>query len=176
MRTSLSITSIPFLICMLVVRAVALDGSLPSPKGEIVLTVTGNIARTNEGDTAVFDRQMLRDLGEVSYTTSTIWTDEAIEFTGPTLHSLLDVLGVEEGAIETVALNDYFVTIPVDEIEESAPILAMQMDGRDMTVRMKGPLWVIYPFDSDPRYQNTLTQSRSIWQLKQINVIDGAPD
>lgn len=175
MRQFLAISTVPLLIAMQAGGAAAMN-ALPYPEGQIVLTVTGNIDVTNEGDTAVFDRQMLMDLGKVSYSTSTIWTDDIIEFTGPTLHSLLERLGVRDGAVETIALNDYFVTIPVEEITEEAPILALQMDGRNMSVRMKGPVWVIYPYDSDPKYQNTLTQSRSIWQLKEINVIDGGAD
>ena len=39
-----------------------------------------------------------------------------------------------------------------------------------MSVREKGPLWVIYPFDSDPEYQTEVIYSRSIWQLDRIVV------
>lgn len=46
-------------------------GELPSPAGEILLTVTGRIAHTNDGDRAVFDRAMLEALGPVTFTTTT---------------------------------------------------------------------------------------------------------
>jgi hypothetical protein len=39
-----------------------------------------------------------------------------------------------------------------------------------MSLREKGPLWIIYPFDSSPEYQTELTYSRSIWQLNRIEV------
>jgi hypothetical protein len=45
------------------------------------------------------------------------------------------------------------------------------MDDRPMSVREKGPLWVIYPFDDVPEYQNETIYSRSIWQLDRIEVV-----
>jgi hypothetical protein len=35
-------------------------------------------------------------------------------------------------------------------------------------VRDKGPLWVVYPYDSKPDYQSELIYVRSIWQLAQM--------
>ncbi|MEC8574513.1 MAG: oxidoreductase, partial [Pseudomonadota bacterium] len=39
-----------------------------------------------------------------------------------------------------------------------------------MSLRDKGPLWIVYPFDSDPAYQTEAIYSRSIWQLEEITV------
>ena len=41
-----------------------------------------------------------------------------------------------------------------------------------MPVRTRGPLFVIYPFDADPRLQNARFYERSIWQLRSIEVIE----
>ena len=40
-----------------------------------------------------------------------------------------------------------------------------------MTVRDKGPFWIIYPFDSNPDYQSEVIYSRSIWQLNRLEVL-----
>lgn len=40
-----------------------------------------------------------------------------------------------------------------------------------MSVRDKGPLWVIYPYDSDPALQSEVTYARSIWQLVRIEAV-----
>jgi hypothetical protein len=45
------------------------------------------------------------------------------------------------------------------------------MDDRPMSVRDKGPLWVVYPFDDVPAYQSETIYSRSIWQLDRIEVV-----
>jgi hypothetical protein len=39
-----------------------------------------------------------------------------------------------------------------------------------MTVRDKGPLWIVYPYDAKPEYRQELIYSRSIWQLDHIEV------
>ena len=45
---------------------------LPTPKGDVILTVSGAIGTTNEGDAAVFDLEMLKALPETSFKTSMI--------------------------------------------------------------------------------------------------------
>jgi hypothetical protein len=37
-------------------------------------------------------------------------------------------------------------------------------------VREKGPVFIIYPFDSFPELRNLTYYSRSIWQVKALNV------
>ena len=41
-----------------------------------------------------------------------------------------------------------------------------------MSLRDKGPLWIVYPFDSNPSYSTEVTYARSIWQLDRIEVLD----
>ncbi len=146
------------------------NGSLPQPRGEIILTVTGDIARTNRGDSAVFDLAMLRDLGEVRFRTSTPWTDGVHEYAGVSLHDLASILGVSQGTLTATALNDYAAEIPVSDAVEGGPILAYMQDGDEMSVREKGPLWLVYPYDQNEAYQTDVVFSRSIWQLHQIHV------
>jgi hypothetical protein len=66
------------------------------------------------------------------------------------------------------AINDYMIEVPVSDAVEGGPIIAFEMDGKPMSVRDKGPLWLIYPFDSNPDYQTEVFYSRSIWQLNRI--------
>ena len=144
--------------------------TLPQPQGEIILTVTGDIARTNQGDNAVFDLAMLRDLGEVRFQTSTPWTDGVHEYAGVSLHSLARTLGVSQGTLTATALNDYAAEIPISDAVEGGPILAYMQDGDEMSVREKGPLWLVYPYDQNETYQTDVVFSRSIWQLQHIHV------
>ena len=144
---------------------------LGTPSGEIVLTVHGAIARTNAGDTAVFDRAMLEALPAVSFATSTIWTDGTPEFTGVSLSALLEAVGAEGGTLRAVALNAYGVEIPASDAVEGGPILAYAMDGAPMSVRDKGPLWIVYPYDSTAEYRTEVIYSRSIWQLSEVEIL-----
>lgn len=87
------------------------------------------------------------------------------------LSSLLDRLGVSSGTIRAQAINDYAIEIPVADIETEAPMIAYAMNGENMSRREKGPLWVIYPYDSDAKYRSEVVYSRSIWQLDRIEVV-----
>ncbi|WP_249200334.1 molybdopterin-dependent oxidoreductase [Thetidibacter halocola] len=125
---------------------------------------------TNAGDEAHFDREMLIALGQDSVTTSTIWTDGEQTFTGPRLAAVLTAVGAEGTAITATALNDYAVQIPVDDALEGSALLAMDRNGEPMSVRDKGPLWIVYPFDADQKFKSEVYYSRSIWQLDRLAV------
>ena len=146
--------------------------SLPAPEGEPLLTVTGNIALTNQGDAAVFDQAMLEAMDPVTITTSTIWTEGEQTFTGVPLAQLVDLLGAEGEVMMASAINDYTVEIPREDWIENGPIVAFLNNGEPMSIRDKGPLWIIYPYDDNPDYQTEVIYSRSIWQLDQIQIGD----
>lgn len=144
--------------------------ALPVPAGEVVLVVTGDIAVTNAEGAARFDMEMLRALGAESFTTSTIWTEGPQRFTGVSLHRLLARLGVAEGTIDATAINDYSVEIPVSDAVEGGPIIAFARNDSPMSVRDKGPLWVVYPYDSVEGYRTEAVYARSIWQLDRLHL------
>lgn len=143
---------------------------LAPPSGEVVLTVTGAIDVHNAAAAAAFDLGLLATLGEAQFRSTTIWTEGEREFSGTPLKALLDRLGVEGGTLRAIALNDYQVEIPVADVTETAPLLAWQIDGTTLTPRNRGPIWVVYPYDSDPAYRTDLIYARSIWQLTHIDV------
>lgn len=151
--------------------AAALAGDLAAPEGPVLLTVTGAIGASNAPEGAVFDDAMLAALPQVSFTTTTIWTnDREVAFTGPTLASVLDAVGASGDAVSARAINDYVVEFDRDELTEEAPIVARMIDGEPFGIRENGPLWVVYPYDSGPEYQTELVYARSIWQLVELTV------
>jgi len=141
-----------------------------APTEEVVLVVSGEIAVTNQGDTAAFDRSMLEDLGGDIIVTSTIWTDGVSEFEGVKLSTLAKLFGIESGVFVGYAINDYSVEIPVSDAYDHQPIIAYKRNGEFMSVRDKRPLWIIYPYDLDPATNTELIYSRSIWQLDRLVV------
>jgi hypothetical protein len=146
-------------------------GEIGNPAGEIVLTVSGAIKVTNEDNTAAFDMAMLQKMGTTAFETTTIWTEGVQTFVGVELHSLLETLGVESGTLNASAVNDYAVEIPVSDAVTGGPIIAFSRNGAEMSLREKGPLWIVYPYDIKPDYQSELIYSRSIWQLDRIEVL-----
>ena len=114
--------------------------------------------------------QQLRDIGEESFVTTTIWTEGVQEFTGVPLHSFVKHLGLTEGEFTARAVNDYAITFPVADALEEGAIIAYLRNGELMPVRDKGPLWIVYPFDSSPGFQTEVLHARSIWQLERIEI------
>jgi len=146
--------------------------NLPAPQGAVVLTVSGSIGRSNADGRAEFDLAMLRELGVIRFATNTIWTDGVSTFEGVPLRAVLRAVEAAGPLVTATALNDYSVTIPMAEVEAEAPIIAFLRDGRPMSVRDKGPLWVIYPYDDNPAYRTEMIYARSIWQLDRLRVHD----
>ena len=111
-------------------------------------------------------------MDQVEFATSTIWTDGIIQFSGVSVRTILGQTNATGEKLKMVALNDYAIEMPVSELEEAAPIVATRMDGETMSVRDKGPFWVIYPFDADPEYASETNHSRSVWQLSRLVLIE----
>lgn len=156
---------------LLAVAAAQASDPLPAPTGEVLLSVTGAVTRTNAEGVALFDDAMLATLPQVSFTTSTIWTkDRKLTFTGPTLASILDAAGADGKTIRARAINDYVVIFDREEIGAETPIVARLIDGAPFGVRDNGPLWVVYPYDAAPEFRSELVYARSIWQLVELTV------
>lgn len=137
--------------------------SAPAAAGDTaVLTVTG------PAGVQTYDLAALEALKPVAFDTATIWTEGRTHFQGVPLKALLDAAQISQGNVLATAINDYAIEIPVAEITEDYPIVAYRMDGQVMSVRDKGPLWVMYPFDANPGLQSEVTYSRSIWQLDRL--------
>jgi hypothetical protein len=144
--------------------------SLPAPTGKPILTVTGKITVTNKDGSAQFDRAMLEALGETSFSTSTPWYDGPHKFEGVPLAKLLDAVGASGDQIVATALNDYSTTIPIEDARKFGVILALKRDGANMPVSDKGPIFIIYPFDSNPELKAQMYYKRSAWQVARIEV------
>jgi hypothetical protein len=144
--------------------------SLPAPTDKPILTVTGKISVTNKDGTAQFDRAMLEALGETSFSTSTPWYKEPVKFEGVPLAKLLDAVGATGDRIVSIGLNDYSAEMPMEDARKFGVILALKRDGEYMTVRDKGPIFIVYPFDSNPDLKVQKYYSRSVWQVARIEV------
>lgn len=55
------------------------------------------------------DAATLNALPQVSFETSTIWTEGTISFSGPSLRSLIDQAEITDGQLSLTAINDYAI-------------------------------------------------------------------
>ncbi len=156
-------------MAVLAAGALAAD-PLPVPQGPVILTVSGGIAQANGPEGAAFDLAMLEGMETVEFETTTIWTEGPQSFRGVPLVRLIEALGAEGEVIAASALNDYTVEIPLADAVEGGPILAFAQNGRHLSVRDKGPLWVVYPYDTASKYQSEVIYARSIWQVRRMEI------
>lgn len=159
------------------VRALALWGALVSvgplhaeivpAVGEPILTIDGSVSSS---DGFKLDLASLQQLGAQTFKTSTIWTEGELIFTGVPLKALIEEAGGAGTTVVAEALNGYAVEIPVAELEDNVPIVAYFIDNETFSRRDKGPLWVVYPYDSDDRFKTETAYAYSIWQLHRLTV------
>ncbi|MBO6561537.1 MAG: molybdopterin-dependent oxidoreductase [Nisaea sp.] len=135
--------------------------------GEPLLTVSGNLA----GGSAVdFDRETLESMATETIRTSTPWTQGVQEFRGIPLKTLLAHVGAKGVKLRAIALNDYAAEIPVAEATAAGALVAVRQNGKPMSVRDKGPLWIVFPYDSDPKLVTDDFLNWSAWQLRTLVV------
>lgn len=145
--------------------------ALDKPKGDVVLTITGAVSDPNSGKDAAFDLDMLEALAGRSATMETPWTQGQIAFSGPFLRDVLKAAGARGSKLSVKALNDYAAEVPMEDADKLDTILASKMDGKRMSVRDKGPLMLVYPFDENKDLYNEKYFGRSVWQIKEIEVL-----
>lgn len=161
-----------FTLLLLVFGGSLSAAELPTPQGDVILTVTGNITTTNGDGVAQFDRAMIEGLAQHTTQTNTPWYDESRRFSGPLGSALLAAVGAEGATLRIVALNDYSAEVPASDFTEHPVILATDIDGEQISVREKGPFFLIYPFDDAPELFNEVYFGRSVWQIVRIEVLE----
>ena len=156
-------------------------------------TVTMSLAETGAGDTSNVQDQMivlkveysdgsgrqavaltmadLKKLPAAGFETTTIWTEGMQHFEGVLLKDLAAHLGFDEGNIELSALNEYLVEMAVADIATSEALIAYARNGEAMPARDKGPLWMVFPYDRDPKFRSETAFALSIWQLDRITLL-----
>lgn len=169
-RISVVTVAAAFLTVVLFAQGVVSSTSLAAPEGRIMLRVSGDISARNVGNEAHFDLALMEQLGTETVVTTTIWTEGEQEFRGTPLAAIVRAIGAETGTLRALAINDYSIEIPVQEALNNGAIVAFERNGSMMSVRDKGPLWIVYPYDSHTKYQAEVFYSRSVWQLDRLVV------
>ena len=140
------------------------------PVGPVILTISGKIEGVGSGPVVKLDRAMLESLGVTKLKTSTAWTSGESVFEGVLARDLLDAVGAQGTVVVATALNDYVTSIPLREFYDYPVMLAFKMDGRNLEVKDKGPIWIVYPRDQHPELQNSMADKNWVWQLSNLEV------
>lgn len=158
------------LVGILSLQAFALEAPLPVPEQAKVLTITGAITHKNVGEKAVFDWPMLRALPQHTLQTGTSVTKGEQRFTGFLIRDLLQKLGATGKQVTAIALNDYQVTIPIEDFEKYDVMAAYTMGSVPLKPTDKGPLWIVYPRSQHAELRDIRYDYRWVWQLIELRV------
>lgn len=159
-------------LCGIALWALGLPSAqaLQAPTGKVVLTLSGKVAEKNTPNGAEFDMAMLEALPQKTFTTKTSWDRQAMKFSGPLLRDVLAAAKAQGTTLKAIAVNDYSTSIPASDADQFDMVLAHHMNGQPIPPRTKGPLFIVYPYDSKPELKAEIYQDRSVWQLTKIVV------
>lgn len=159
-------------VALAAIPSTVLAAEMAVPAGEVILTIDGKIGRQNAPGRADFDLDMLRAMPAVTIRTSTPWTEGTADFEGVLIDDVFKAVEASGQSVKAVALNDYFADVDVKTVVSAGAILAYRINGAEISVRDKGPLWIMFPFDEKPQLKSELIYSQSVWQLRKMTVLD----
>jgi hypothetical protein len=101
--------------------------------------------------------------------THTDFTNGLTVFRGARVTDALALAGiVATEELQMVAANDYAVRVPFSDFVSYGVLLATEMNGEQLTLRNRGPIWLMYPLDTYPELNSSTYNDRLIWQLVRI--------
>ncbi len=143
----------------------------PGPQDKVLqLLVQPADKKTAPRVVAEFDLAGLKKLPQQTFATNTPWFKQPVKFTGPLMRDVLATAKLQGTTLIAVALDEYKAKIPFSDAGRFDVILAHSINGEQMTAKNKGPLFIVYPYDSQKELQTVLYYQRSVWQLKALIV------
>lgn len=149
----------------------AMVEALVRPRRTVVLTMSGQIGLTNRGAEVDWDVPMLNAMPQKKIMTKTPWDKVAKTFSGPLLRDVLLAVQARGQILHALGLNEFSVFIPAADAENYDVVVATRVNGELLSIRSRGPLMIMYPFDSEPTLQKSSYYERCVWQLRRLVVL-----
>lgn len=154
------------MVAILAISATLQVSSASVAKDNVRLTVynqtTGKVFTFTDAELAAMPQSTIK--------TETIWTEGQQKFSGPSLNVVLDVTDWNGGDLKITALNDYSVNYSANLVEAEVPILAIRQNNKTISVREKGPIWLMFPF-GEAEYRREELFALSVWQINRLDII-----
>ncbi|MBM7456876.1 hypothetical protein HNR62_002778 [Oceanisphaera litoralis] len=140
----------------------------------VVLTLFGDI-RLDERQFERLDFTLseLQAMPQSDITTVHPWVNRPHHYRGVDLNRLMARLFGHRrvATLYLESLNGFSVAVDWPQVSPFAPILAWQDDGKVISRRNKGPLWLMLPYDAVPRVRQADFLHFMAWQLRVIRVL-----
>lgn len=153
--------------------ALLLAAGVPAAGGlraEPMITLRNPALQPNVAEVRL-EPEQLAAMTQVTIRTSNEFVDGVAEFRGPLARDVVAQIGRGTAQVgRFVAANDYSVEIDLAEFDRYDVIFATHMNGKPLSRRDKGPVWVIYPMDQHPELKDPAWNNRLIWQLVRVEL------
>lgn len=139
-------------------------------KADTLLSIQA-IANSGCDNAIQLNDDKLSALPQQEFVTHHSWSDKAESFKGPLLSDVLNTTCSNTKKIKLTALNDYAVDMDFSKLEKYQPIVAMSVNGKRLSIREKGPLWIMVPLDKYKDIEERSMDGIMIWQLSDIKIL-----
>lgn len=140
------------------------------PQGAAILVIEGLIESCGGTLDVKFDRAMLHKMPRKVINTQNPWVAGVNRYEGVLLRDLMSAVHADGTVMTISALDDFRADMTAEEVRTIDVILADTFNGKDMDVRNKGPLFVIFPFTDEPNLAVERHLGQSVWQVNRITV------
>ncbi|MCL1479057.1 hypothetical protein MIH18_06995 [Marinobacter sp. M3C] len=148
-----------FLCCSFVARAQAPEVSLQISKSSTGLVQSWSLGKVDA-------------LSQQRITTHSPFFPGTKTFSGPLLADLLAAAfsaePKESTPIKLIALNNYSIQTTFGKLKHADAIVATRKNDLPMSIRDRGPFWIILPLNKRPDLENENFYRLMIWQLSDI--------
>ncbi len=157
-------------------------------RGVVLVTATGKLGKTNRSASDpfldaffgyhdvsfekayAFERAELAALGMQELTLSyPSWPKKSMTLRGPLLGAVLDRIEAQGQSVRVQALDGYAVELDIDTMRNGRFILAIEADGRPLSIGGRGPAWLAFPPGSYPG-QPEDTDEKLVWSVFHIAI------
>ena len=112
----------------------------------------------------------LEAIGMHSFGTSVTWGRHRHVFSGLPLGVLLSYVGASGKSVRVTGLDDSRAFITMEDITATAPLLATRIDGYPIPRNERGPILLVYQFESFDAPHRDLLASQCVWHVCDIMV------
>lgn len=144
---------------------------MPAAASAPILTVRGAVDGLAPGGSLRFDLEALQAMPQTAFRTATPWHKQPVTYSGVAMGTFLSRVKAKGAKVRLIALNDYAVVADIQSLVGNGAILAIARDGVPLPIADKGPIFVVFPFDSDAKLRTDSVYLHSVWQLSQIEVL-----
>jgi predicted small secreted protein len=141
------------LISLLLVAGVLAACGSQREVGEPVLSVTGDIKKTNSGDKYVYDEVMFEEQS-VDMTIDDVWLGDGMEYSGILLSDIIETVkpGSDVSTIHVVATDGKTVKVDLEDAKAMDILMVHYLDGEILGDDVGGPVKIAFGDEAQEEY------------------------